>query len=191
MEKKEKIEKALLILVLVGLGVGCRLLHYPPNFSPMAAIALFSGFYFPKKWVIFLPIIPMIISDAFLGFYELPLMLSVYGSFALIAFFGNFLKKKAAFGYIFLAAFISSAIFFLITNFAVWLFTNWYPHSASGLLNCFYLALPFYRNTVVGDLLFTGLIFGAHRSLSWRLRYLLTRHIKSTIISIGNYLSAK
>jgi len=164
-------EKIVFSVLLLGVGVAYRFLPHPPNFSPVAAIALFGGFYYRRMWSAFIPVIILFISDFFLGFYQLPIMLSVYLSFLLITFLGKIIKRKKSMLVILGSSLTGSILFFLITNFAVWFFSNWYPHNISGLADCFWLALPFFRNTLLGDLFYVSVFFGAYEfSLAYTLK---------------------
>jgi len=160
-------------LILVILGAVFRLLPHPWNFTPIAAITLFSGVYLGKKYAFFAPILAMFFSDIFLGFYEWKLMLAVYGSFALIFLIGLAIKKHKSLKTILAGSLTASVLFFLITNFVVWQFTPWYPKTLSGLIQCFILALPFFRNTLFGDLFYTIVLFG-----TYELVLILTKHRK-------------
>ena len=154
--------KFIIALFFVLIGVGLRLVPHAPNFTPIAAVALFSGVYFSKKIALTLPILAMLISDLFIGFYDFKLMVAVYGSFILCAILGFWLKKHKKWNTVAGAAFLSSAFFFVITNFAVWLFSSWYTKSFSGFIQCYIMALPFLKNTLLGDLFYTAVFFGAY-----------------------------
>lgn len=163
LSKKGKKLEFLLILLLIGLGVGLRFLPHPPNFAPIAAIALFGGVYLSKKLALILPILALGISDLFLGYYEIPLMISVYGSFLLCVSLGFWLKKNKKWPLILGSSLLSAVLFFLITNFVVWAFTPWYAKTFSGLIRCFLLALPFFKNTISGNLFYTTCFFGTYQ----------------------------
>lgn len=143
-------------------GALLRLLPHPPNFAPISAMALFGGTYLNRKSAFLVPLIALFLSDYFIGFYEFKLMLAVYGSFALIALIGLWLKKHKNFKNIVLASLSSSILFYLITNFAVWAFTPWYEKTLAGLIYCYFMALPFFRNTLAGDFFYVGAFFGAY-----------------------------
>jgi len=157
---KKKIFEILRISFLVFLGVILRLLPHPPNFVPIAALALFGGAYLNKKYFWMVPLLAMWISDYFIGAYEPKLMIAVYGSFGIISLIGLFLRKRKNPGIVLSGSVISSFLFFLITNAAVWAFTPWYPKDFSGLLLSYTLAVPFLKNTILGDLFYTSLFFG-------------------------------
>lgn len=135
-----------------------RLIPHPPNFAPITAMALFGAGFLPKKYAIIVPLSAMLISDFFLGFHKT--MVFVYGSFVLIAFLGFWLLKKRSLKSIVLASILSSVLFFIVTNFGVWLL-GWYPRTWEGLMACYIAAIPFFRNTLVGDLFYVGVMFGA------------------------------
>lgn len=155
-------KKNIILIILIILGIIYRLIQHHPNFSPLAAIALFSGFYFKKAWTAFIPLVILFITDYFIGFYEIKIMVSVYISFAIIAFIGIIVAKNKSALKILFGSITGSVLFFLITNFAVWYFSRWYSHDFQGLINSYTMAIPFFRNTIVGDLFFTILIFGSY-----------------------------
>lgn len=153
--------KIFLAAFLVLLGISARLLPHFWNFAPITAIALFSGAYFGRRWGIVVPIVSMFLGDLALGFYELPLMITVYACFALFGLLGSILEKKRSFKSVFSLSIIASVSFFIFTNWAVWQFSPWYAKTFSGLVECYVSALPFYRNTLLGDIFYTAVLFGA------------------------------
>jgi hypothetical protein len=147
-------------LLIIVLAVALRLLPHPPNVVPITALALFGGVYLNKKYALIIPLLVMFISDLFLGFHNtIPY---VYGSFLLSGLIGLWLRQHKKTSIIIIAALLSSLLFFIITNFGVWLVSGMYSHSITGLINCYVLALPFYRNTILGDLIYVGVFFGAY-----------------------------
>ena len=137
----------LIVLSLLVLAVITRLLPHPPNVTPIAAIALFGGCDIKDKNLAFvLPLLCMFLTDLFLGFHMI--MPFVYLSFMCISYIG-INSEKITNGTIF----GSSLLFFLVTNFGVWFFG--YPNTLAGLVSCYTLALPFFVNTIIGDLVFT------------------------------------
>ena len=132
------------------MAVLVRLLPHPPNFTPITALALFGATTFKNKYLgVFLPLIVMVLSDIYLGFYGITLW--VYGSFLLISLLGRYWKKIKVTNVL-----VSSLIFFIITNFGVWL--GGYPKTLEGFLMCYTLALPFLINSILGDLFFSYLM---------------------------------
>ena len=136
-----------------------RLVPHPPNFSPIAAMALFSGAYLPRRGLAFVaPLGALLVSDAVLGFHGgMPV---VYASVAMIVALGFLLSAKRTTGRIVAAALAGSVLFYLVTNFGVWAFGDMYPKTAGGLAACYVAAIPFFQNSLIGDLLFAGLLFG-------------------------------
>lgn len=158
--------KFIIAVILMVIGVSTRLLPHAWNFAPIAAIALFSGVYLGKRYAIILPLVVMAISDLMIGFYGWRLMLAVYGSYALIGLLGVLIKKYKSLETVIAGSIVSSILFFLLTNWAVWQFSAWYGKSLSGLLECYVMALPFFRNTLLGDLFFVGILFGVYETVS-------------------------
>ncbi len=153
------------LIFLAGIGLTIRLVPHPANFTPVFAIALFAGFYLPKKWAIILPISVMLISDLFIGLYDWKLMSAVYGCIALAGLAGLIIRKNRQVSSVILTTLIVSISFFILTNLAVWLFSPWYAHSWSGLMLCYTLAVPFFKNTLMGNLFFVGVLFGGYEMI--------------------------
>jgi hypothetical protein len=166
--KREEI----LALVLIIFAVGSRLLPHPANFAPIAAVGIFSAFVFKNKLLRFgVPIIAMLVSDAIIGFYTPLVMVAVYLSFVISTFLGKYLAKHRSIEIGAGVSLIASIQFYLITNLAVFFFTPLYPKSWPGLIECYLLALPFFRNTILGDLFYTSAIFGLFFGLKYLLDY--------------------
>ncbi len=148
-------------LLLVFLGVAVRFLPHLPNMTPIAAIAIVSCIYLRKHLAFTLPLVTLFLSDSAIGFYDWRIMLSVYGSFALIALMGWLGSNHSNPLFTTVKITASSFIFFLITNAAVWAFSPWYEKSIAGLLYAYELGIPFFRNMFIGDLLYTFLFITA------------------------------
>jgi hypothetical protein len=150
------------LAALVGtivVAAALRLVPHPPNFSPIDAIALFSGAYLGRRVLAFaVPIAALLLSDLVLGFYHG--MGTVYFSVALIVVLGSVALRKVAAPRVGAAALASSVLFFAITNFGMWLFSGIYPRSMAGLEACYVAAIPFFQNTLAGDLFYASLLFG-------------------------------
>lgn len=166
-------KKILAIAGLVGVGVAGRLLPHLPNATPVTAITLAAGKHLGRLWSITIPLMAMVISDSIIGFYNWRILLSVYGSFALIGCMSWLLRKHHSVGVSILTVVSASVIFFLITNFAVWIFSPWYEKSIAGLLYCYTLGLPFMRNMLVGDIFYSTLLLGIHQANNFRVLNLL------------------
>lgn len=170
-------------LLFVAFSIAARLLYHAPNFVPIGALALWAGVYLPKRYGILLPIGAMLISDYFIGFYDWRLMAVVYASFALITPIGWLISKNEAprlyparrgglfknwwcggksASNILLASLSGSVIFFITTNFTVWYFSEWYPHTPQGLMLSYTMAIPFFRNSLLGDLFYNASFFGVY-----------------------------
>lgn len=156
----------ILLVAIIALAAASRLVKHPPNFTPIAAIALFGGWYFTKKYFVIIPLLAMFLSDAFIGFYDWRLTAVVYLSIALTFGIGWLLKKKASWRKVIIGSLAGSIIFFLTTNFAVRALYEWYPHTWAGLANSFIMALPFFKNSLAGDLFYSVVLFGVYE-LVW------------------------
>ena len=161
-----------ILAVLIALGVAGRLLPHPPNFTPMAAIALFAGFIFIKRYMAVVAVVSTMILCDYFAFGSLSVswfgsksMFVVYIALLFPIVFKNFLQKKLGVLRIFGAALASSSVFFLATNFAVWAFSPMYEKTLEGLVLCYTMAIPFFQNTIAGDLIWSGVIFGTYLAL--------------------------
>lgn len=143
-------------------AVVLRLIPHLPNFAPIAALALFGGTYLNKKYAIGIPILAMLVSDYFIGFADHWTTISVYSSFFLIGLIGLWLRSHKNIQNTIGATLTGSFLFFIITNFTVWAATPWYEKSVVGFVKCFTLAIPFFRNTLLGDLFYVGVMFGLY-----------------------------
>jgi hypothetical protein len=144
---------------LILMAAISRILPHPDNFTPVAAIALFGGAHFSRKYAILLPILAMLISDLFLGFHST--MWAVYLSMAIIGGIGMLMAQNLNVAKVFGATLIGSILFFLITNFAFWYGASFYPQNISGLIACYEAGIPFFRNTMLGDFCYSGILFGS------------------------------
>lgn len=146
------------IISLVVFGVLARLIPHAPNMTPIAAIAFTSSLYLGKRWAVILPLAALFLSDIFIGFYDWRIMLSVYGSFALVGGMSWIAEKYRSPLPVGLSVVGVSLLFFFITNGAVWLFSPWYEKSIAGLLYAYELGLPFLRNMFIGDVIYTAIL---------------------------------
>ena len=149
---------AVLIAMIVVAALS-RLVPHPPNLASVTAIALFGGAYFSDRRLAFLvPLAALFLSDLVLGFYSH--MEVVYVSFALIVCIGLWLQQRRSVFHIAGATLASSVLFFLLTNFGVWAFETLYPKTVVGLIACYVAAIPFFQNTLQGDLFYAAVLFG-------------------------------
>lgn len=151
---------ALLSAILVASAL--RLLPHPPNFSPIDSMALFGGAYLGRRAIAFVaPLAALLLSDLVLGFYHG--MATVYATVGLIVLVGWWLGERRTPLRIAAAAVAGSITFFVITNFGMWLFSGFYPVTYAGLVACYTAAIPFFQNTLAGDLFYAVLLFGGFR----------------------------
>tara|TARA_B100000427_G_C15411579_1_gene552260 strand:- start:437 stop:940 length:504 start_codon:yes stop_codon:yes gene_type:complete len=147
----------LLIIGFIMLGILTRVIPHPPNFTAIGAIALFGGaFIKEKRLALIIPTIIMLISDLIMG-YEL--ILSVYISFIIMVSLGWLLRLKQTIWKIINISVLGSLLFFLITNFSVFLTSSMYPKSIIGLIECYTLAIPFFINTLLANVIYSIIMF--------------------------------
>jgi hypothetical protein len=147
------------LVIAIFAAAAMRLVPHPPNFAPIAAMALFSGAQMPKRALSFVaPFAALLVSDAILGFYAG--MNFVYFSFGLTVLIGWAVATRKTPLTIGAAAAASSVLFFVLTNFGMWLFSGIYPRTGEGLVACYVAAIPFFQNSLAGDLTYTALLFG-------------------------------
>ena len=144
-------KKQVVIILFIAIAAVMRILPHIPNVSPVTAMALFSGVYFTNKKLAFIvPLLTMVLSDLFLGFSTITFF--VYAAFLLVSFIGVHSENISI-----KTILISSISFFLITNFGVWLLG--YPKTMTGFLECYTLAIPFFRNALLGDFFYAGVMY--------------------------------
>ena len=148
----------IVIALIILAAAASRVIPHPPNVASITAVALFGGAYLAKRAALIVPLAALVLSDLVLGFYSH--MEIVYGSFLLVVCLGFLLQRKRSALRIGGAALASSIVFFVVTNFGVWAFESLYPKTAAGLLACYVAAIPFFQNTLVGDALYTAVVFG-------------------------------
>jgi hypothetical protein len=148
------------LAVMVFAAALSRLLPHPANVTPVTAIALFGAVYFDRKLAFVLPLAAMLLSDAVIGFHSG--MIWVYGSFVAITFIGLWLREHRGVAQTAGATIAGSVLFYLVTNFGAWLGElALYPRTLAGLVECYVAAIPFFRNSLAGDLGYVTLLFGA------------------------------
>jgi hypothetical protein len=180
MEKSNKeavLLRTTLIFAVIVLAAALRLAPHPWNFTPVGAIALFSGAMVRDRRLAFLfPMLVMFITDAIIGFNKLSPF--VYASFLLSVLIGRAVvgarfsasqsqrepanrAKKRAGTHIAAATILGALQFFLITNFGVWAFLSSYPRTGVGLVACYLAGVPLFWNTLAGDAVYATLLFGS------------------------------
>ena len=174
MQSKISTPRFLFVTIAIVTVAISRLLPHPPNFTPIAAMALFGGAWLTNKKLAFLlPLLAMFISDLILelaagiGFHNT--ILYVYASFIVMTLLGIYIRNNAKTSHVILASLISSILFFLITNFGVWAASG-FESGRQGLLATYAAGIPFYNNsvfgsfflnTIIGDLFYCGILFGS------------------------------
>lgn len=157
-QKENLIYRTLLALVLIGLGAALRIAPHPWNFTPVGAMALFSGAVLKDRRLAFLfPLLGLFIGDIFIGFYKF--MFIIYASFLISVAIGLWLCGRRTVARISLATLLGALQFFLVSNFAVWQFLNTYPHNLRGLLACYIAGIPLFWNTLAGDAVYAAVFF--------------------------------
>jgi len=150
-------------LMIIGAAFS-RMIPHPWNFTAIGAMALFGGAYLPSKRVsLVVPLLALLLSDMILGFHST--MIFVYGAFAVAVVLGWTLREERKAVRLVTISLATSSLFFLISNFGVWLMEPMYAHNWSGLVSCYVAGIPFFDNQVYGDLFFSGLLFGSFEAL--------------------------
>ena len=163
-----------IILAFLLLGIASRLAPHPWNATPLMAIALFGGTYLSRRWAILLPWAAIALSDLVLGWHRtIPF---TWGAVLLTGFLAWWLRARPSTGRIVTASLAGSCLFFVVTNFGVWMVGGLYPQTLEGLRQCYVAAIPFFRNSIAGDLVYTAALFGGYAvwrrctSFSWGCR---------------------
>ncbi len=160
-QKENLLYRTLLALALILLAAALRIAPHPWNFTPVGAMALFSGALLKdRRLAFFFPLPALFLGDVFIGFHKLiPI---VYASFLVNVAIGLWLRDRRTVTRISLATLLGAIQFFLATNFAVWQLLGSFPHTISGLLTCYAAGLPFFWNTLAGDAAYAFLFFGGY-----------------------------
>lgn len=159
--------KILIGLVVVAIIVAARLLPHAPNFAPIASLALFVSTVWNRKFGFLAVIFGMLLSDMIVGFYEPMVMVFNYAGLLSALLLSGFVKTSMYSGSKSLKAILGcslagSLLFFALSNFGVWAFSGMYTHNAAGMLTCYTYAVPFIKGSVMGDLFYNSLFFGAY-----------------------------
>lgn len=173
-----------LVALMIVLAAASRLLPHPPNFTPIGGMALFGAAYFSRKYLAFLiPLLALWLSDLVLNNVIYPMMYPeyydgafawgispyVYGSVILITLLGFGLLKKIKMPRLLAGSVLASALFFLVTNFGVWASGMTYPMTMDGLMACYAAGIPFFWNTLAGDLFYVAVLFGSYELVQQQL----------------------
>ena len=188
--KKLNLQTGVLSIIIL-LAAFTRIMPHPPNFSPIAAIGLFGAAHFAKKWqAFFIPLIGIWVSDLVINNYVYSSSSSnivwfysgfywQYISYILIIFAGLFIFNRGISLTKTVGGMISSSgIFFLVSNFGVWAGGTMYPKNFGGLITCYAAGVPFIHNTIISDVLFTTVLFGAYYLLQVEYSSLKIKQLK-------------
>ena len=157
----------MLAIFIILAGIAARLIPHTANFSPVAAIALFSGAYLSRRYFWIVPLAIYILSDVFLGFHKVSLF--CWASIIIIAILGQRLQKKRNIVNITAYSLLAAVLFFLITNFGVWA-VGFYPRTLAGLGQSYLMGIPFFRISLAANLIFSLVIFGIYEFLDKRVK---------------------
>jgi hypothetical protein len=156
-------QTAVTFVFILVLDVVARLTPHAPNFTPLAASALFASFLFSSRALAgLLPISALAISDCFIGAYDWRIMTVVYASLAFPVLLRRYLGVDLSLVRVVISSLASSMVFFVASNFAVWAFSGMYSRDQLGLFQCYVSAIPFFQNTLTGDLFWSGVLFGSY-----------------------------
>jgi len=158
-ERENLLYRTLLALAIIALAAALRIAPHPWNFTPVGAVALFSGAVIrDRRLAFFFPILTLFVGDIFIGLHRLVPV--VYASFLVSVAIGFWLRDRRSVGRVTAATLLGAIQFFLVTNFGVWAFGLSYPRNSAGLLACYVAGIPFFWNTLAGDAVYAALLFG-------------------------------
>ena len=140
-----------------------RLIPHPPNVTPVIAVAIMSTYFFKDIYISLAALlISMILADLFIGFHSN--MIFVYAALVLIAFVSSKVNNKIKFNNLIIYGLIGSILFYIVSNFGVWLLSGLYTKNLSGLIECYVMAIPFFVNTLFSTIFFSYLALIAHKA---------------------------
>jgi hypothetical protein len=156
---EETIFRTALIVAMILFAAVLRIVPHPWNLTPVGAMALFSGAVIRNRVMAFVfPLVAMLAGDFFVGFHIL--MPVVYASFLISTALGFWVRERRSAARVGGVVLLGAIQFFLITNFGVWAFSNFYPKTFAGLMACYAAGVPFFGNTLAGDVCYSALLFG-------------------------------
>lgn len=169
----------LILIAIVAIGILGRMLPHVWNTTPVLAAIIFASTYLGRKYSALTLILIMGVSDSLLGAYQWQVMASVYVSLFVSCFAGAIIRKHKNIITMIGMPILGSILFYIVTNWAVWQFSPLYSHTFQGLIDSYVMALPFFKNSLVGDIIYSALFFGLYEGSLAALRYLKThRHMK-------------
>lgn len=170
------------LVLLVALS---RLLPHPPNATPVLAFALFGGAYFSdKRWAYGVPLLAMLASDLVLSLTQghaflTPTRAVVYGCIGAVVGLSVWALAQVSILRVATTGLAGALLFFLVTNFAIWIGGGLYPHTLSGLLECYVAALPFFRNTLLSTWGYAAVLFGVFEGVKVQFPELAARPMQA------------
>ena len=165
----------MLAICLLAIGVLSRLIIHVDNFTPVIALALFGGVYLKKKQAILLPFLLFAVTDIILGFHQT--MLFTWGSVALIVIIGLAVRKNKNWATVLGGGLTSAVLFYIVTNFGVWMMTEMYPLRLTGLAECYVAAIPYFRSSLLSTLIYGFIFFGAYEIMAAQVRNTRLSHV--------------
>ena len=181
----------LLIVLFIAIIFFGRIFPHPYNFTPLIAVTLLSSYSLSNKFLaISIPLVGFWLSDLFINNYIYAgffadfivfntVMIWTYGAIILVALMGSSFLNKISMGKVVLANLSGSTIFYLISNFGIWAFSPMYAKTLAGVVQCYSLALPFYGTSLMGDLVYSALLFGAYQLVFSKTPNFLTSQSKT------------
>jgi len=158
----------MLAIFLLVVGILSRIVMHEPNFTPVIALALFGGMYLKKEQALWMPLTLMMLSDLALGLHAV--IPFTWGSVLLISLLGRRERERRNAGWMVGLSIVSAVLFFAVTNFGAWL--AMYPKTMEGFVQCYMMAVPFFRNTLLSTVVYSVLLFGVYE--------LVARWVKET-----------
>jgi hypothetical protein len=190
--KQEKQNTLKFVLVLILVAAFSRIIPHPHNFTPVGGIAVFGSYFLGRKiWAFLVPLFSLWLSDLFINNIIYPIQYPqyyegftlfgsfwVYGSFLLMIPIAWGLLSTFTLPRLALTGFSTASLFFLVTNFGSWLNNPIYPQNFSGLLTSYIAGLPFFQNTLLGDICYLVILFGATKVFGFSLKPLYEKQAK-------------
>ena len=162
----QKNNYSIISFILIALVLFSRLIPHQPNFTPLIPVVLFSSMMFKGKRYILIPILALFLSDVLLQYYGgyqylfSSTFFWTYSSLFLVFLFSYFYNNKMTSRNVFINSFAGAVIFFLVSNFGVWISSSgFYPFNLSGLIACYTAAIPFFRNTLSSTVIYSAILF--------------------------------
>lgn len=165
----------MLAICLLVVGILSRLVIHVDNFTPVIALALFGGVYLKRKQAILLPIMLFAVTDIILGFHRT--MFFTWSSIALIVIIGFAVHKNKNWKTVLGGGLASAVLFFIITNFGVWMVTGMYPLTLAGLADCYIVAIPYFRSSLLSTLIYGLIFFGGYEAIAAQVRNTRLSHV--------------